>query len=142
MNRKYYSAFAVSAVAMGAVIFTATEASATMNDPQPRPSAASEWPDEGSGFPLAGNPSAAPGWPDEASGYPGSQNTTSEYPYPNYDPKYEVVRTEATPSKTTAQSSSDGNGFQFVQSGASAAAGAAVAVGTIWMYRRRQTPTA
>jgi hypothetical protein len=135
MNRKYYSAFAVSAVAMGAVAFIATEASATMNDPQPRPSAASEWPDEGSGFPLAGNPSAAPG-------YPGSQNTTSEYPYPNYDPKYEVVRTEATPIKATAQSSSDGNGFQFVQSGASAAAGAAVAVSTIWMYRRRQTPTA
>lgn len=125
MNRKYYSAFAVSAVAMGAVAFTATEASATMSDPQPRPTT-----------------QAAPDWPDEGSGYPGSQNTTSEYPYPNYDPKYEVVRTEATPIKATAQSSSDGNGFQFVQSGASAAAGAAVAVSTIWMYRRRQTPTA
>ncbi len=128
MNRKYYSAFAVSAVAMGAVVFTATEASATMSDPQPRPTT-----------------QAAPDWPDEGSGYPGSQDTP-EYNYPKYDRKYEVVPTQAapaqaTPAKATAQSSSDGDGFQFVQSGASAAAGAAVAVSCIWMYRRRQTPT-
>ena len=124
MNRKYYSAFAVSAVAMGAVVFTATEASATMSDPQPRPTT-----------------QAAPDWPDEGSGYPASQGSTPEYNYPKYDPQYEVVPTKATPSQATVKSSSDGNGFQFVQSGASAAAGAAVAVSCIWMYRRRQTPT-
>jgi hypothetical protein len=127
MNRKYYSAFAVSAVAMGAVVFTATEASATMSDPQPRPTT-----------------QAAPDWPDEGSGYPGSQDTP-EYNYPKYDRQYEVVPTkaaaEAAPSQATVKSSSDGNGFQFVQSGASAAAGAAVAVSCMWMYRRRQTPT-
>ncbi|MGY4771203.1 hypothetical protein ACXC9Q_30205 [Kribbella sp. CWNU-51] len=125
MNRKYYSAFAVSAVAMGAVVFTATEASATMSDPQPRPTT-----------------QAAPDWPDEGSGYPGSQDTP-EYNYPKYDRQYEVVPTKAAaaPSQATVKTSSDGDGFQFVQSGASAAAGAAVAVSCLWMYRRRQTPT-
>ena len=127
MNHKYYSAFAVSAVAMGAVIFTATEASATMSDPQPRPTT-----------------QVAPDWPDEGSGYPGSQDTP-EFNYPKYDRKSEVAPAKATPAaapaRKTAQSTSDGNGFQFVQSGASAAAGAAVAVSCIWMYRRRQTPT-
>ena len=142
MNRKYYTAFAVSAVAMGAVAFTATEASATMNDPQPRPSAASEWPDEGSGYPVAGNPSAASGWPDEASGYPRSQNPTPEYNYPNFDPKFELAPTKAAPVTTTAKSSSDGNGVEFLQSGASALGGAAVALSAVWLYRRRQLPTA
>ena len=122
MNRKYYSAFAVSAVAMGAVVFTASEASATMNDPQPRPPAASAWPDEG-------------------SGYPGSE-ATPEYNYPKFDPKYEVATpAKATPAKVS-QTKSDGNGVEFVQSGASALGGAAVALGGVWLYRRRQLHTA
>jgi hypothetical protein len=125
MNRKYYSALAVSAVALGTVVLTATEASATREDPQPRPTS-----------------QPAP-WPDEGSGFPGSANTTPEYNYPKYDPKYEVTApTKATPAKVTAQSSSDGNGVELLQSGASALGGAAVALSGVWLYRRRQLPTA
>ena len=119
MNRKYYSALAVSAVALGTVVFSATEASATYQDPQPRPTT-----------------QPAP-WPDEGSGFPGSAKTP-EYNYPKYDPKYEVAPITAAPAKVTAQSSSDGNGVELVQSGASALGGAALALGGVWLYRRRQ----
>ena len=93
------------------------------------------------GLPAGGEPIRRAGLAGRSVGLPGIAEHDPEYNYPNYDPKYEVVPTKATPIKATAQSSSDGNGFQFVQSGASAAAGAAVAVSCIWMYRRRQTPT-
>ena len=122
MNRKYYSALAVPAVAMGAFVLTATEASATHVDPEPHAA-----------------PPAASAWPDEGSGYPGGQNQAPEYNYPNYDPKFEV---EPAPAKASAQSSSDGIGFEFLQSGASALGGAAVALSGVWLYRRRQLPTA
>jgi hypothetical protein len=124
MNRKYYSALALSAVAMGAVVLTATEASATYQDPQPR---------------VTSQP--VPDWPDEGSGYPGSQDTP-EYNYPKFDRKYEVTPTQAAPAKATAQSRSDGNGVEFLQSGASALGGAAIALSGVWLYRRRQLPTA
>lgn len=125
MNRKYYSALAVSAVAMGAVALTATEASATQNDPQPR---------------VTSQP-VPPDWPDEGSGYPGSADTP-EYNYPKFDRKVEEAPAEAAPAKATKQSSSNGNGVEFLQSGASALGGAAVALSGVWLYRRRQLPTA
>jgi hypothetical protein len=125
MTRKYYSALAVSAVAIGTVVLTATEASAAHQDPQPRPTS-----------------QPVPAWPDEGSGYPGSGHTTPEYNYPNYDRKLEVAPTKAAPAKTTAQSTSNGNGVEFLQSGASALGGAAVALSGVWLYRRRQLPTA
>jgi hypothetical protein len=82
-----------------------------------------------------------PDWPDEGSGYPGSQDTP-EYNYPKFDRKYEVIPTQAAPAKVTAQSTSDGNGVEFLQSGASALGGAAIALSGVWLYRRRQLPTA
>ena len=99
MNRKYYSALAVSAVAMGAVVLTATEASA------------------------------------EVAPEPGS--TSQEYSYPNYDPAFEVPPANVA----KAQSSSDDNGVEVVQSSASALGGAALALGGVWLYRRRQLRT-
>ena len=126
MNRKHYSALAVSALAMGTVVLTATEASATQQDPQPRPTS-----------------QPAP-WPDEGSGYPGAEDTTPEYNYPNYDRKYEITGpTETAQTKAApAQSRSDDNGVEFLQSGASALGGAAVALSGVWLYRRRQLHTA
>lgn len=121
MNRKYYSALAMSAVAMGAVVLTATEASATVTDPQPRSGQV-----------------APPVWPDEGTGYPGSETATPEYNYPSYAPQLEVAHA----TTTTAGTSSDGNGFEFVQSGASALGGAALALSGVWLYRRRQPHTA
>lgn len=129
MNRKYYSALAVSAVAMGAVVLTATEASATRVDPEPGASSQ----------PV---PPAASAWPDEGSGYPGGQNKAPEYNYPNYDPQFEVPPAAAAPAKASAESSSGGIGVEFLQSGASALGGAAVALSGVWLYRRRQLPTA
>ena len=126
MNRKHYSALAVSALAMGTVVLTATEASATQQDPQPRPTS-----------------QPAP-WPDEGSGYPGAEDTTPEYNHPNYDPKYEVPAPAkaATTNAASVQSKSDDNGVELLQSGASALGGAAVALSGVWLYRRRQLHTA
>lgn len=122
MNRRY-SALALSALAMGAVALTTTEASAI-----------------GSGHPS--------GW---WVGYPGTEakssynystddlrDTTPVRPdpgppnYPTYDPRYEV------PQGVTV--SRDDNGVEVLQASASALGGAAVAFGAMWLYRRRQAP--
>jgi hypothetical protein len=119
MNRRY-SALALSAVAMGAVVLTTTEASAMLKDPE----AAS----------TSQSVSAPPEWPDEETGYPASEAKSPEYNYPNYDPKYEVAPVQAA---TVGQSRSDDNGVWALQSGASALGGAAVAFAGMWLYRRR-----
>ena len=157
MNRKY-SALAVSAAAVGMVLLTSTQASA---DPQPRrttqvaPSVPSDWPDEGKGYPAQATTRSD--WPDEGTGYPKSvapkkgwryapylpeyataptkTATTSEYPYSNYDPKYEVARATTT---AAAASSRDDTTTEVLQSGASALGGAAVALSCVWLYRRHQ----
>lgn len=55
MNRTY-SALALSALAMGAVVLTATDAAAMLKDPDrgttAAPATADAWPDEGSGYPI------------------------------------------------------------------------------------------
>ncbi|TCO32764.1 hypothetical protein EV652_104370 [Kribbella steppae] len=120
MNRKY-STLALVAVAMGAVAFTTTEASAK-TDP---------------GTPGSTSQTAPPvsTWPEEGSGYPGAGTWRSEYNYPNFDPKYEVVPAQAA---AVSQSRSDDNGVEALQSGASALGGAALAFSGLWLYRRRQ----
>lgn len=120
MNRRY-SALALSAFAMSAVVLTATEASAMPKDP-------------GSGSMSQGVPVPSPDWPDEGSSYPVSGTTTPEYnPYMNYDPKYELNAVQAA----TGQSPSDDNAVEAMQAGASALGGAGVAFGGMWLYRRR-----
>ena len=118
MNRSY-SALALSAVAMGAVVLTTTEASATK--------------DPGGGSTSQAVPNSSPDWPDEGAGYPGSEPVNSEYPYPNYDPKYEVTPVQAV----TGASTSDDNAAEALQASASALGGAGVAFGVMWLYRRR-----
>jgi len=54
--------------------------------------------------------------------------------YPQYDPRYEVSRADA------AGTSVDNTATEVVQASASALAGAGVACGVIWMYRRRHAP--
>jgi hypothetical protein len=117
MNHRY-SALAMSAFAMGAVVLTTTDASAMLKDPDGGSTAA---------------PTSTYDWPDEGSGYPGSETKSPEYNYPNYDPKYEVAPVEAV----TAPSQSADNGFDGAQLGASALGGAGVAFGGMWLYRRR-----
>ena len=120
MNRKY-ATLALSAFAMGAVALTATEASATT---EPGPGSTSQ-----------SVPSLGSGWPEEGSGYPGSGTARPEYNYPNYDPKFEVARVETA---ATSTGTSDDNGVEALQSGASALGGAAVAFGSLWLYQRRR----
>jgi hypothetical protein len=120
MNRRY-SALALSALATGAVVLAATEASAMTKDPG------------GSGSMSQGVPDSSPVSPDEGSGYPGSGSKSPEYNYPNYDPKYQVAPVKAA----VGQSLSDDNGVEVLQAGASALGGAGVAFGAMWLYRRR-----
>ena len=119
MNRKY-AALALSAVAMGAVVLTTTEASASGRDPESDGASQSA-------------PLTTPGWPDEGAGYPRVDAKGSEPNYPNYDPKYEVAPVQAA----TGQSTSDDNAAEALQASASALGGAAVAFGGMWLYRRR-----
>jgi hypothetical protein len=59
-----------------------------------------------------------------------------EYNYPNYDRQYEVPHAETA----TLGSGSDDNGVEVLQAGASALGGAAIALGGMWLYRRRHLP--
>jgi hypothetical protein len=99
MNRRY-SAIAVSALALGAAVLTANEASARL-EPEPE-----------------------------------SRYTTPQCNYPNH-PVCEVVPAEGPFEATLAESSSDGNGTEALQMGASALGGAGLAFGGLWLYRRR-----
>jgi hypothetical protein len=112
---------AVSVLAIGAP--AATEASAIVKDPSSVPTTAVAQP-------------GAYDWPDEGSGYPGSSTKSPEYNYPNYDPGYEVPR---SPIATVTGGSSD-TGVEIAQAGVSAASGAAIALGAMWLYRRRHAP--
>lgn len=123
MNRRY-TALATSALAIGTVALTATEASAMVKDPGP-------------GSTPTACVADAYDWPDEGSGYPGYETKSPEYNYPNYDPRYEVPRVEAA----TISSAPDHNGVELVQAGASAVGGVVTALGAMWLYRRRHMPT-
>jgi len=164
MNRKYYSALAVSAAAVGMVVLSSTEASAQLQDPPgggtPNgvPTVAPSWPDEGTGYPHPAKSKLAPDWPDEGTGYPQSVPPKKGYRYapsvpdyalatpksaeppnyPNYDPKYDVP---GTTTKAAAASSRDDTTTEWLQSGASALGGAAVALSCVWLYRRHQLRT-
>jgi hypothetical protein len=119
MNSRY-SALALSALALSAVVLTSTEAPATRSDPVPgacpATAQASEWPDEGSGYP----------------GY-GIRSMSPEYSYPKHDPKYEVPPVAAA----VAPIPPDDLWIEAPQAGAFALGGAAAAFGVIWLYRRR-----
>ncbi len=120
MNRKY-SALALSAIAMGALALSTTEASAK-TDPEP-------------GGTSPSVPAMTSQWPDESSGYPGAGSKAPEYNYPNYDPKYEVPA--PVQAAAISHTRSDDNGVEAIQSGASALGGAALAFSGLWLYRRR-----
>lgn len=122
MNRKQ-SAAALSVLAMAGVVLTTTEASAMYKDPEPWATHLTQ--------------PVTDGWPDEGTGYPAPEPTSTEYNYPNYDPKYEVPTAQAA-SVTRV---SDDNGVEVLQAGASALGGAAVAMGAMWFYRRRHVVT-
>ncbi|MEV0803818.1 hypothetical protein AB0I34_39420 [Kribbella sp. NPDC050281] len=113
MNRRY-SALALSAFAVGAVVLTASEAAAMTTDPE-------------TGSMSQAAPS--PDWPDEGTGYPGFSTKSPEYNYPNYEKKYEVAPVKAA----TVQSRSDGNGVEALRTGASALGGAGVAFCGMWL---------
>jgi hypothetical protein len=118
MNRRY-SALALSALTLGAVALTATEASAMLKDPEPGAAAAEAYE-----------------WPDEGSGYPASEATSLECNYPNHTVC--DVASVAVPAKAaTVPSPSDDNGAEALQAGASALGGAGLAFGGMWLYRRR-----
>jgi hypothetical protein len=70
------------------------------------------------------------------SGYPSSSTANPETNYPNYDPRYEVPRGEIA----TVSGASNHTGLEIMQTGVSAADGAAIAVGAMWLYRRRHAP--
>ena len=112
MNRKYYSALAASAAAVGLSVLTSTQASAQLKDPeqwstsQHVPSVAAEWPDEGTG-------------------------------YPNYDPTFDVQPVPVA----TAATSPDDTTAELLLSGASALGGAAIALSAVWLHRRHQLRT-
>ncbi|TCM41832.1 hypothetical protein [Kribbella sp. VKM Ac-2568] len=122
MNRKQ-SAAALSVLAMAGVVLTTTGASAMYKDPEPWATHLTQ--------------PVTDGWPDEGTGYPVPEPTTTEYNYPNYDPKYEVPPAQVA-SVTRV---SDDNGVEVLQAGASALGGAAVAMGAMWFYRRRHVVT-
>jgi hypothetical protein len=121
MFHSYAAAVAVAAIGMVAI--SAAEAAAVVKDP-------------GSGSTLAVSGVAAYDWPDEGAGYPGSEATSPEYNYPNYDPRYEVPRVQAG----IASSASADTVTEAVQAGASAVCGAGIAIGAMWVYRRRHAP--
>ncbi|MEV0800556.1 hypothetical protein AB0I34_22880 [Kribbella sp. NPDC050281] len=123
MNRTC-SALALSALATGAVVLTATEASAALKDPDSTSTSQSV-------------PAPQPEWPDEGTGYPGNEAKSPEYNYPNYEPQYEVPRVE----DATISTAPNDNGLDVVQAGTSAIGGAAVAFGAMWLYRRHHVPT-
>ena len=129
MNRKYYSALAVSAAAAGMVVLGSTEASAT-RVPEPPATPTSEpaqtvpngWPDEGSGYPKSTSPKSGLGHQNEPN-------------YGNYDAN------TAAMTKAAAVSSHNGTATEVLQSGASALGGAAIALSCVWLYRRHQLRT-
>jgi len=140
------TAIAVSALALSAAALGATQASARQG-PEPGSGYTTtpdchwayhpvchEVPVPGPGNAPTASETAMYDWPDEGSGYPGSEATSPDYNHPNYDPRYEVPRVEAA----TVSSASDDNGAETIQTGASALGGAGIALGAVWIYRRRQ----
>ena len=119
------TAIAVSVLALSAATFGATQASARL-DPEPQ----------------YGNTTPAPNYP--------------EYNYPEYKLDVPTVPTEpdchwayhpacheipapVPPVEATLDpGSSDDNGAKTMQTGASALGGAGIALGAVWIYRRRQ----
>jgi hypothetical protein len=57
--------------------------------------------------------------------------------YPQYDPRYEVSRTDAS---GTSAAAADDTGVEVIQASASALAGTGFARGVMWLYRRRHIP--
>ncbi|MFG1815210.1 hypothetical protein ACGFIF_15690 [Kribbella sp. NPDC049174] len=155
MNRRW-SALALSAVAMGALAVTATEASADPKDPRPGVSAElNAWPDEGSGYPGAATGTGSTTWPDEGSGYPGAATGSGSTTWPdegagypgaatqdvrrNYDSRYGVTPVQPVQAASAASTSDNDDATAAVlQAGASALGGAGVAFGAMWVFRRHQ----
>lgn len=117
------SAAFVAASVLAIVAPAATEASAIVKDPSLVSTT------------VVSQPQAYD-WPDEGSGYPGSSTRTPEYNHPNYDPRYEVPRGQIA----TVSGASNDTGVEIAQTGVSAAGGAVIAVGAMWLYRRRRAP--
>jgi hypothetical protein len=116
-----YSALALSALALGTVVLTTTEASAVLRDPAgafaPYTGSIDDWPGKGSGYPESKHTSCA---------YPGHPVCSSD-PMPQLEPV----------AATTPPAKSDVTWSASAQMGTSALGGAALAFGGMWLYRRR-----
>jgi hypothetical protein len=115
MNRKY-SAVAVSALALGAAGIAAADASAR-EAPEPQ----------------YGNTTPEPKYPGYDPQHHGNMNVP-EYNYPEY--KLDVPTSPTGP----ARASGDDTGVEVLQASASALGGAGLALGGMWLYRRRHAP--
>jgi LPXTG-motif cell wall-anchored protein len=60
-----------------------------------------------------------------------------EYNYPEYKLDVPTLPTDLTGS---TEASGDDNGVEVLQAGASALGGAGLALGGLWLYRRRRAP--
>jgi hypothetical protein len=152
-----YSALAMSALAVGAVVLTTTEASAMLRDPGTWAAAAAvtadEWPDEGSGYPGFESKSPEHGYLDHDPQHHGNMTAPEgryeEYNYPEY--KFDVPSSPTGRAESSAgpvrepvsdadaaldPAPSDNTGVEGLQTGASALGGAGLAVGGLWLYRR------
>ncbi|MFG1622714.1 hypothetical protein [Kribbella sp. NPDC049227] len=123
MNSRY-AALAASALAMGAVTLMASAASADAQDPN---------------YPYTAPPvqTTTEPWPDEGSGYPLPEPKSSAYNYPAYkldDPVAPVVVTSRSEVPV------DDGLVEALQVTGSALGGAGLALGGVWLYRRRHAP--
>ncbi|MFG1816139.1 hypothetical protein ACGFIF_20415 [Kribbella sp. NPDC049174] len=128
MNRTR-TTLAVSALALGAIGLTATEAPAQVSDDVPRNTTVMPQDPQPPNY-----PNYDPKYEVQAATVMPQDPTPPNYP--KYDPRYEVPPVQAP----TVSRASDDNGVEVLQAGASALGGAAIAFGAMWLYRRRQVP--
>lgn len=122
MNRKY-SAVAVSALALSAAALGATQASAR------------EAPEPGSGYTTT--PDCHWAYHPVCDEDPVPEPNLPEYNYPEY--KLDVPTVPTSPAGST-EALGDDIGVEVLQTGASALGGAGLALGGLWLYRRRHAP--
>ena len=122
MNRKY-SAVVVSALALSAAALGATQASAR------------QAPEPGSGY--TSTPDCHWAYHPVCDEVSLPESNLPEYNYPEYKLDASALPTDPT-GPTVA--SGDATGVEVLQVGASALGGAGLAIGGMWLYRRRHAP--
>jgi hypothetical protein len=75
-----------------------------------------------------------------AAGIAAADASAREAPEPNY-PRVEArMPTSPTDPRVPTEASGDDTGVEVLQAGASALGGAGLAIGGMWLYRRRHAP--